>query len=165
MGHGQGWFLTVKVLEHYYHLSCDVFLAIICPSPPPPANGWLVPSSAHYAGTTVQSICNPGYVLVGEPVTRCTQEGIWSHSTPTCKPGYHTQHYLHKIIADRRSCHYPGSPLHGVITPVKFVYSVGDQITVMCDQGFFVPRVPTVHCNKEGEWSDSVPTCADYAEN
>ena len=52
----------------------------------------------------------------------------------------------------------------GVITPVKFVYSVGDQITVVCDQGFFVPGSPSVRCNEDGEWSDGVPTCADYLE-
>ena len=69
------------------------------------------------------------------------------------------------MLSGRRACRYPGAPLRGVIRPVKFVYSVGDQITVVCDQGFFVPGVPTVHCNDEGQWSDSVPTCTDYVED
>ena len=71
--------------------------AIICPSPPPPPHGALVPSSDHYVGTTVQSICNAGYVLVGEPVTRCTQEGIWSHATPQCKKSSLAMHGLHLL--------------------------------------------------------------------
>ena len=54
--------------------------------------------------------------------------------------------------------------MRGVITPVKFVYSVGDEITVVCDQGFFVAGEPSVHCSEDGSWSDKVPTCTDYLE-
>ena len=68
------------------------------------------------------------------------------------------------FIAGRRACRYPGAPVRGVITPVKFVYSVGDEITVVCDQGFFVAGEPSVHCSEDGSWSDKVPTCTDYLE-
>ena len=54
--------------------------------------------------------------------------------------------------------------MRGVITPVKFVYSVGDQITVICDQGFFTTGSTSVHCTEEGQWSDEVPRCEDYME-
>ena len=69
--------------------------AIICPSPPAPLHGSLVPTSEHYVGTTVQSVCSTGYVLVGEPVTRCTQGGIWSHATPQCE--YQTRGYIRSL--------------------------------------------------------------------
>ena len=150
------------MLSHVYSYSHP---AIICPSPPTPPHGALVPSSDHYVGTTVQSICNAGYVLVGEPVTRCTQEGIWSHATPQCKKLSASMIIIPTPkLTGRRACRYPGAPVRGVITPVKFVYSVGDQITVVCDQGLFVAGTPSVHCGQDGSWSNKVPTCTDYLE-
>ena len=64
----------------------------------------------------------------------------------------------------RRACRYPGAPAGGVITPVKFVYSVGDQITVICDQGLFVTGSSSVQCTEEGQWAGEVPLCMDYME-
>ena len=123
-------------------------LVITCPSPKPPLHGNLVPSTTHYVGTSVQSVCNPGYILVGEPVTHCMEEGVWSNPVPQC----------------RRACRYPGAPLKGVIIPVKFVYSVGDQITVTCDQGYFTTGPPSLQCTEKGEWSAEITPCVDYKE-
>ena len=38
-------------------------------------------------GETVQYACKEGFVLIGEPVIRCTEAGLWSHSVPFCKLG------------------------------------------------------------------------------
>ena len=85
-------------------------------------------------------------------------------SVSTVYAEYDQQVILFIQLTGRRACRYPGAPVRGVITPVKFVYSVGDQISVVCDQGFFVPGSKSVHCTEEGMWSDEVPHCEDFME-
>ena len=72
------------------------FAAIHCPSPLPPRHGRLLlprhrqPQSEEeeaklLVGETVQYACKEGFVLIGEPVIRCTEQGLWSHSVPFCE--------------------------------------------------------------------------------
>ncbi len=35
-------------------------------------------------GSTVKYHCNRGYVLIGTDKRRCSSEGVWSDSIPTC---------------------------------------------------------------------------------
>ena len=60
---------------------------IMCPPPSPPDHGDLVTRADHdhVTGDSVQWRCDPGHVMIGEPVTTCTHHGIWSHATPTCE--------------------------------------------------------------------------------
>ena len=45
-----------------------------------------VMDNGHYlVGNTVQYSCHEGYVLIGEPIIRCTETGLWSHAPPFCK--------------------------------------------------------------------------------
>ena len=95
----------------------------------------------------MQSVCDDGFTLIGEPVLRCTEEGVWSHASPFCK----------------RACRYPGPQVGGDITPVRFLYSVGDKIAVICKHGFMpASGTSTVHCLATGEWSSALPQCIDY---
>ncbi len=59
--------------------------AITCPSPLPPLNGRVMDNGHYLVGNTVQYICNEGFVLIGEPIIRCTEAGLWSHAPPFCK--------------------------------------------------------------------------------
>ena len=76
--------------------------AIHCPPPLPPRHGRLLlprptagPSSSSspsspqqqrlLVGETVQYACKEGFILIGEPVIRCTEAALWSHSVPFCK--------------------------------------------------------------------------------
>jgi len=93
--------------------------AIQCPSPLPPRHGRLIESGRSYVGYTVQYVCDEGFVLIGEPLIRCTERGIWSHATPFCK----------------RACRFPGDPRRGRLTPVKFLYEIGDRVLVQCKPG------------------------------
>jgi len=125
---------------------------IVCGSPPSPAHGTLTATphiGEHYVGSVVRGACDPGFVLVGEPVLRCTQEGLWSHNTPKCQ----------------RACRYPGTPPGGVITPVRFLYSVGATIRVVCHHGYLLTGSATVDCLPEGEWSQPIlPSCKSYLD-
>lgn len=59
--------------------------AISCPSPLPPLNGKVMDNGHYLVGNTVQYNCNEGFVLIGEPIIRCTESGLWSHAPPFCK--------------------------------------------------------------------------------
>ena len=62
--------------------------AISCPSPLPPLNGKVMDNGHYLVGNTVQYNCNEGFVLIGEPIIRCTESGLWSHAPPFCKYSY-----------------------------------------------------------------------------
>ena len=87
--------------------------------------------------------------MVGEPLTTCTHLGIWSYSAPSCLT----------------ACGYPGSPLHGHISPVKFVYQVGELVRVQCDTGYILAsshQLPKSRCldSPIGEWAPIEPMSA-----
>ena len=65
-----------------------LFSAIQCPPPLPPKNGRLLDTGHYLVGNTVQYFCKEGFVLIGEPVIRCTESGLWSHAPPFCKFKY-----------------------------------------------------------------------------
>ena len=67
--------------------------AISCPSPLPPLNGKVMDNGHYLVGNTVQYNCDEGFVLIGEPIIRCTESGLWSHAPPFCKY-IATIHYL-----------------------------------------------------------------------
>merc|ERR1740129_637250 len=102
-----------------------------------------VMDNGHYlVGNTVQYSCHEGYVLIGEPIIRCTETGLWSHAPPFCK----------------RACRFPGDPKNGRITPVKFLYEVGDRILIQCDTGHINTGKQKLQCTQTGSWSDRLPT-------
>ena len=60
-----------------------------------------------------------------------------------------------------RACRYPGSPVHGVVSPVKFVYSVGEVAMVVCDSGYTALTNNTLVCTESGDWTQQIPVCVD----
>ena len=46
---------------------------------------------------------------------------------------FHT--FVYFSISGKRACRFPGDPKNGRITPVKFLYEVGDRILIQCDTG------------------------------
>jgi len=119
---------------------------VVCTPPSPPLYGSVVTSGDTRVGSTVQSVCDDGFILIGEPVIRCKEDGLWSHTIPFCK----------------RACRYPGPQAGGDITPVKFLYGVGDRIGVICHHGYVSSGSSMVYCRDTGEWSSQVPQCIDY---
>ena len=71
--------------DNYFTSFFFHFSAIQCPPPLPPKNGRLLDSGHYLVGNTVQYFCKEGFVLIGEPVIRCTESGLWSHAPPFCK--------------------------------------------------------------------------------
>ncbi|XP_040563745.2 locomotion-related protein Hikaru genki [Lepeophtheirus salmonis] len=120
--------------------------AIECASPLPPSNGRLLDNDKYLVGNTVQYVCDEGFVLIGEPIIRCTESGLWSHATPFCK----------------RACRFPGDPMNGRIMPVKFLYEIGDKILIECNSGYVNTGRPKAICNEDGKWSETIPSCLSY---
>jgi len=121
--------------------------AIQCPPPLPPKNGRLLDTGHYLVGNTVQYFCKEGFVLIGEPVIRCTESGLWSHAPPFCK----------------RACRFPGDPKNGRVTPVKFLYELGDRILIQCNPGYVNMGRQRIQCTDTGKWSDTMPTCFNYS--
>ena len=65
-------------------------------------------------------------------------------------------------ILGKKACRYPGDPKNGRITPVKFLYEVGDRILIQCEAGHINTGKQKLQCMSNGSWSDRMPTCLSY---
>jgi len=65
----------------------------------------------------------------------------------------------HHFVNVRR---FPGDPKDGRITPVKFLYEVGDRILIQCNTGHINTGKQKLQCTQTGSWSDRLPTCLSY---
>ena len=79
---------------------------------------------------------------------------------------HYNRNYLFKqfcfFLTGKRACRFPGDPSHGRITPVKFLYEVGDRILIQCNSGFVNTGRQKLQCTDNGSWSDRMPTCLSY---
>ena len=66
------------------------------------------------------------------------------------------------IPIGKSACRFPGDPAHGRVTPVKFLYEIGDRILVQCDPGFVNTERRKLQCMEDGKWSDRMPSCLSY---
>jgi hypothetical protein len=58
---------------------------IECPPPLPPLNGRVAEQRAYKVGAMVQYECDPGHVIMGQPILVCQSDGIWSAPPPYCE--------------------------------------------------------------------------------
>ncbi|KAG8201105.1 hypothetical protein JTE90_028774 [Oedothorax gibbosus] len=71
-------------LVYFQFTSTSAFEAK-CGFPGSPASGFLRPeSSAYEEGDVVSYSCVVGYILVGSPISRCTDDGSWTEDVPIC---------------------------------------------------------------------------------
>ncbi len=102
-------------------------------------------------GRMVTFHCNPGYMMVGQPVMTCSEGsenglyvGKWTGEIPSCV----------------KACTYPGSVIGGkMVTDVKFYYPVGSNVKYDCSMGLIMNGAPRLECLENGVWSSAVPTC------
>ncbi|TRY73779.1 hypothetical protein TCAL_16894 [Tigriopus californicus] len=96
--------------------------------------------------------------------SRLESRKIGSIATFSCPLGFVLQG-PDKIACQKngkRACRFPGDPVHGRITPVKFLYEIGDKILVQCHSGFLNTGKQKLQCLESGGWSDRVPKCHNY---
>ncbi|XP_019614693.1 PREDICTED: fibroblast growth factor receptor 2-like isoform X2 [Branchiostoma belcheri] len=59
---------------------------ICCDNTTEITNGLVNATDGYCFGNDISFSCNPGYELVGTPLTTCQEDGSWSREIPTCQP-------------------------------------------------------------------------------
>ncbi|XP_017849130.1 uncharacterized protein LOC108604254 isoform X1 [Drosophila busckii] len=114
-----------------------------CDNPTAPQNGYAQGSAPYRAGDVVQFNCNQEYMMQGQPIIACQDNGRWSGTLPKCV----------------QACSYPGTAISGRMSSVKFYYAIGESITFTCDAGLELRGSKVLKCMKNGKWSSAIPTC------
>ncbi|XP_068084486.1 sushi, von Willebrand factor type A, EGF and pentraxin domain-containing protein 1 [Anabrus simplex] len=114
-----------------------------CDTPGVPENGYIQGSGPYKAGDVIQFNCNPDYMMEGQPIIACQENGRWSGTVPKCV----------------QACSYPGTTISGRMSAVKFYYKIGETITFTCDEGLELRGTPMLRCLRNGKWSNAIPTC------
>ena len=115
---------------------------IYCETPGPLANGQVV-GSVFTFGSTINFICNSGFVLVGESSSICLKDKSWSTEAPTC----------------RRVCSQLQVSFPLNVVNKKSTYSVGNMIIFSCSSGYDLIGELSLICNFNGQWNGPIPTC------
>lgn len=63
----------------------DGTVEVQCENPGAPVNGYVQGSAPYRAGDVVQFNCNPEYMMQGQPIIACQDNGRWSGGLPGCK--------------------------------------------------------------------------------
>ena len=110
---------------------------------PEPTNGFRE-GNLYTFGETVLFGCDPGYFPDGSNTSVCQSNTSWSHSPPLCLPV---------------NCSDNGidAPMNGVRAVTSFTF--GQNITFMCNRGYFLVGSSSSNCLAIGRWSASPPTC------
>ncbi|XP_023804740.1 sushi, von Willebrand factor type A, EGF and pentraxin domain-containing protein 1 isoform X3 [Oryzias latipes] len=117
---------------------CDI---ISCDPPEDISHGFLNGSSFNY-NDVVEYVCFDGYEIVGDPVLRCSYEGLWLGSVPECQPCV---------------CALPGVKFGKVLSSG---HACGDRLQFQCDKGYKLLGPSQATCEKGGVWSPGVPMCS-----
>uniref|UniRef100_E9PZ07 Zona pellucida sperm-binding protein 3 receptor n=2 Tax=Mus musculus TaxID=10090 RepID=E9PZ07_MOUSE len=138
------------------HLSCDengswVYSTFCarkrCKNPGELVNGKVEIPSDLLVGSIIEFSCSKGYLLIGSATSRCEVQGKgvdWSDSLPECV----------KIV-----CHRP-QILKGYLAPgFRQFYAYRDALEIRCKKGFILRGSSVIHCEANGEWFPSIPTC------
>uniref|UniRef100_A0ABM5FRU3 Sushi, von Willebrand factor type A, EGF and pentraxin domain-containing protein 1 isoform X2 n=1 Tax=Pogona vitticeps TaxID=103695 RepID=A0ABM5FRU3_9SAUR len=161
-------------LPHCERISCGV--------PPPLENGFHS-AEDYFAGSTLTYQCNSGYYLLGDSRMVCMDNGSWNVISPSCldvdecavgsdcdphascfnTDGSYVCTCIYPYKGDGKKCtepvkcKHPGVPEHGHSHGDSF--SVGSEISFLCDKGYQLKGVTQVVCLESGEWSHLTPYC------
>ena len=70
------------------------FAEVVCEPPTSPENGYIQGGSSYKAGEVVQFHCHRGFMMDGQPIAVCQDNGKWSGSFPKCNQSSFTAtHY------------------------------------------------------------------------
>uniref|UniRef100_A0A7M4FBC1 Seizure related 6 homolog n=1 Tax=Crocodylus porosus TaxID=8502 RepID=A0A7M4FBC1_CROPO len=113
----------------------------------------LVSSTRFPLGSTVQFVCDKGYVLAGTALLTCYDRQAggpkWSDRLPKCTPELY------------EPCHNPGIPEHGAQAPEKRLYQAGAMLRFSCTAGHVLLGEASLRCvpGHPSQWSSSPPLC------
>uniref|UniRef100_A0A3Q3W3K0 Uncharacterized protein n=1 Tax=Mola mola TaxID=94237 RepID=A0A3Q3W3K0_MOLML len=104
-------------------------------------------------GSTVQFICNKGYVLSGNSLLTCYNRDSatpkWSEGLPKCVPEKY------------EPCRNPGAASTSVQSSEKAFYQAGEALTFSCHPGYELQGIATVYCipGHPSQWNSTPPVC------
>lgn len=137
-----------------------------CESPGAPMNGYAQGSPPYRAGDVIQFNCNPEYMMHGQPIIACQDNGRWSGGMPKCECWIGKVNRIVQWLislsfspAGTQACSYPGTPISGRMSLVKFYYAIGETINFSCDSGLSLRGAKNLKCMRNGKWSNAIPTC------
>ncbi|KAL1250387.1 hypothetical protein QQF64_021392, partial [Cirrhinus molitorella] len=99
-------------------------------------------------GDKAIAMCNNGYVLRGEGIRMCTENG-WNGTDPICE--------VSKII-----CSAPTVANRLIKPGERTQYTPQDTIIIVCSEGFELTGSPQVTCGPDGQWQ-GLPECRSKA--
>ncbi|XP_065167243.1 CUB and sushi domain-containing protein 3-like isoform X3 [Atheta coriaria] len=114
-----------------------------CDNPGSPDNGYMQGTEPFKAGDVVQFNCNNEFMMEGQPIIACQDNGRWSGPLPKCV----------------QACSYPGTTISGRMSLVKFYYKIGENITFTCDEAYSLKGAAMLKCLRNGKWSNAIPNC------
>ncbi|XP_041840984.1 sushi, von Willebrand factor type A, EGF and pentraxin domain-containing protein 1 isoform X2 [Melanotaenia boesemani] len=117
---------------------CDI---ISCDPPEDISHGFLNGSSFNY-DDVVEYVCFSGYEVIGNPILRCSTQGVWEGTVPQCQPCI---------------C-VPPEVKFGIVLGND--HACGDRVDFHCDEGYKLLGPSQAVCEKGGVWSPGVPVCS-----
>ncbi|KAF5269827.1 hypothetical protein FQR65_LT05873 [Abscondita terminalis] len=114
-----------------------------CENPKTLDNGYFHGNGPFKVGDVIQYNCNMDFVMEGQSVSACQDNGRWSGTLPKCVS----------------ACSYPGTTISGKMSSVKFYYKMGENITFSCENNLVLKGASVLKCLKNGKWSNTIPTC------
>ncbi|XP_072024065.1 sushi, von Willebrand factor type A, EGF and pentraxin domain-containing protein 1-like isoform X2 [Amphiura filiformis] len=114
---------------------------VTCPVLSIPDHGF-VNSTEFYYPKSIKVSCSIGYILQGEEVVTCLENGVWSHSVPEC-------------VAV--TCGRPDGIVNGSRTFSDVVF--GADVLYDCHIGFRLQGATVRVCLANGSWSNDAPVC------
>ena len=84
---------------------------VCCPVPAQVANGSVSTPCGRGFGQEAFYVCDPGYVLMGDPSRSCRLDGAWSGTDPVCRRG-NDNHNPHLPYEPLRPYQLDGSVCH-----------------------------------------------------
>ncbi|XP_065178002.1 sushi, von Willebrand factor type A, EGF and pentraxin domain-containing protein 1-like isoform X3 [Sycon ciliatum] len=111
-----------------------------CPALPAVQNAINTASDDHNVGSTLQYVCNAGYVVRGSAELQCQINGQWSGEVPSC---------------EQFICPDPGLVANGI----QRIRSLTTSIEYVCSAGYEIVGSSVLQCIAGVGWNASVPSC------
>uniref|UniRef100_A0A8C8VKP1 Seizure related 6 homolog n=1 Tax=Pelusios castaneus TaxID=367368 RepID=A0A8C8VKP1_9SAUR len=111
----------------------------------------IISSPKFPVGSTVQFVCDKGYVLTGGGLLTCHDRQAggpkWSDRLPKCT--------LYE------PCHNPGAPENGVQRPERRLYPAGTTLRFSCAAGYLLLGEVSLRCvpGHPSQWNSAPPSC------
>ncbi|KAM7397735.1 hypothetical protein PAMA_005860 [Pampus argenteus] len=113
----------------------------------------VITGSRFAVGSTVQFICNKGYILSGSSLLTCYNRDSatpkWSERLPKCVPEKY------------EPCRNPGAASTSVQSSEKAFYQAGETLTFSCHSGYELQGEATIYCipGHPSQWNSTPPAC------